>query len=119
MSKYKQKKEQKVQSSYETDVRFERSIEISGWFFLIAIIGFLGLWIIFDFLLDVSMIDFEANVYSFTYIVFTGTSSAFAFSVSWNIKSNREKKKQIFFDWLLGEFLLCLFAIFALAIYQW
>ncbi|MBY9007160.1 MAG: hypothetical protein KGD63_10415 [Candidatus Lokiarchaeota archaeon] len=118
MSKYK-KKIQKDTSSYETDIRLERSIEYMGWFYLLAVVGLLSVWLIFDAILDVSFIDLQPNVYTFTFIAFTGTASAFSFALGWNIKNNREKKKQLVYDWLIAQFMLCIFAIFVLAIYQW
>ena len=119
MSKYKKKKLQESSSSYETDIRFERSIEFIGWLYFLALVGLLSVWLIFDAILDVPMIDLQADIYSFTYIAFTGTASAFSFALAWNLKNNREKKKTLVFDWLIGQFLLCLFTIFVLAIYQW
>ncbi len=119
MSKYKKKNLQDVSGSYETDIRLERSITFMGWLYLLAIIGYLGVWLIFDSILDVPYIDIQSDVYSLTYLAFTGTASAFSFGIVWNIKNNREKKKQLVNDWLLGQFLLGLFTILPLGVYLW
>lgn len=119
MSKTKKKKEKKTKSRLEEDIKFEKAIKFSGWIFLLALIAFLFSWLVLDALIDIPFIDFEENVLTFSFIVFTATSSAFSFGLAANIKKNRDKKKQLFSDWLIAEFLFCMFAIFTLAAYQW
>ena len=99
-------------------------IEFAGWIFLIAFVGYFGAWAVLDYLLDLdvrlglSFLNFEADDVTFVYVIFTGTSAAFCFALSTKIKNNRERKKEFFLDWLCGEFLFAMFAIFALSAYQ-
>jgi len=117
MSKFK-KTQPKRPTQESKEEKLEKSLMFAGWSFLITLGVFLGIWFIFDDLLDLSFIDFQINVLSFSFIIFTGTSSAFCFGISTLIKNNREIKRKLFFDFLIGEFLLCMFAVFALAAYQ-
>ncbi|MBD3194001.1 MAG: hypothetical protein GF317_03030 [Candidatus Lokiarchaeota archaeon] len=119
MSKFKKKTDAQRVSTYELDVKLIKIIEFSGWFFLLALIGFMGIWVIFDMILDISFIDFEINAMTFSFIVFTGTSAALSFGLASNIKRNKDKKRQLFIDWIIGEFLFCMFAIFAVSVYVW
>jgi len=116
MSKIQKKKDRQSTIS-EEEVKFEKIIQFSGWIFLLALILFMGAWIVFDFLLDI--IELELNASTFTFIIFTGTNSAISFGLATRIKNNRDQKKKLYFDWLLGEFLFCMLAIFAVAVYQW
>ncbi|UCD02098.1 MAG: hypothetical protein JSV23_03525 [Promethearchaeota archaeon] len=117
MSKIEKKRIGRPSTISELDVKFEKIIQFSGWIFLLALVGFMGAWILFDFILEI--IDLELSAMTFTFIVFTGTNSAISFALATKIKNNRDKKKQFFQDWLLGEFLFCMLAIFAVAVYQW
>jgi apolipoprotein N-acyltransferase len=119
MSKIKKKKVRKSKAGLEEDIKFEKAIQYSGWIFLFALIGFLFSWIVLDYIIDIPFLDFEENVLTFSFIVFTATSSAFSFGLAANVKKNRDKKKKLFTDWLIAEFLFCMFAIFTLAVYQW
>ncbi len=116
MSKARKKQIKPITSILEEDIKFEKVIQFSGWIFLLVLAGFMGVWGLMD-LLDIAKINLDAMSYSF--ILFTGTSSALSFGLATRIKKNRDKKKEIFMDWLLGEFLLSVFAIFAVAAYQW
>ncbi len=119
MSKFKKKTVEKEKKPYTLDDRFIKSIEFAGWIFLLVLAGYLALWFAEDYILNISSIIFNTNVYSFTLVIFLGTSSALSFGLASNIKNNPEKKKILFLDWMIGEFLFCMFAIFALAAYQW
>lgn len=99
------------------EIVFEKAIQYSGWFFLIALSVFLGYWGIFDALLDTIEINIDQMLFS--YILFNGTSMAFSFALSTKIRKNRDKKREIFFDWIKAEFILCMFAILSVAVYQW
>jgi len=116
MSKIKKKEDRQSTISKE-EIKFEKIIQFSGWIFLLALILFMGAWVVFDFLLD--FIELELNASTFTFIIFTGTNSAISFGLATRIKNNRDQKKRLYFDWLLGEFLFCILAIFAVAVYQW
>jgi len=99
------------------EIMFEKAIQFSGWFFLIALSIFLGYWGIFDVLLETMEIKIDQMLFS--YILFNGTSMALSFALSTRIRKNRDKKKEIFVDWIIAEFLLGIFAIFSVAVYQW
>lgn len=116
MSKIKKKHPGRLAYASEENVKFEKIIHFSGWIFILILIGFLGVWGVLD-LLNVSKIHLEAMTFSF--VMFTGTSSALSFGIATKIRNNREKKKEIFLDWLIGEFVFCMFAIFVVAVYQW
>lgn len=117
MSKVKKKTTSRPTTISELDIKFEKIIQFSGWIFLFVLGGLMGAWVVLDNIL--SMIDLKLNAMTFSFIIFTGTNSAFSFGLASKIKNNRAKKKEYFYDWLLAEFLLCLFAIFAVAAYQW
>jgi hypothetical protein len=119
MSKFKKKTVSKRKPLEKEEDRFVKSLEFSGWIFLLILAGYIALWVAADYILNISSIIFNTNAYSFTFVVFTGTSSAFSFGLASNIKNNPEKKRMLFLDWIIGEFIFCVFAIFALAAYQW
>jgi hypothetical protein len=116
MSKIKKKKDYESKISRE-DIKFEKIIQFSGYMFLIALILFMGAWILLDFLLNI--IDIELNASSYTIILFTGINSAISLGVASKIKDNRDEKKKLYFDWLIGVFLVSMMAIFAVCAYQW
>ena len=116
MSKVK-KKERSISTQFKEDVIFEKIIGFTGWVFLLALLIFLGIWLIFDYIINV--IDFEMGAEAFAFILFMGTNSGLCFGLVAIIKSNRDQKKKIFLDWLFGEFLLSMFAVFSIAAYQW
>lgn len=111
------KKVDREDSLIEEDIKFEKIIQFSGWAFLFALILFMGAWILLDFLLNI--IELELNASTFSFIIFTGTNSAISFGLATRVKNNRDQKKKLYYDWLVGEFLFCMFAIFAIAAYQW
>ena len=117
MSKIKKKLMRGPSKVSDLDIDFEKIIRFSGWFFLLFLAGFLGAWVFFDDILKI--IELELSATTFTIIIFTGTNSAISFGLATKIKNNRDKKKQFFQDWLLGELLFGLFAIFAVAAYVW
>ena len=99
------------------EIIFEKAIQYSGWFFLIALSIFLGYWGIFDVLLETIEVNIDRMLFS--YILFNGISMALSFALSTKIRKNRDKKREIFFDWIIAEFFICMFAIFSVAVYQW
>ncbi len=117
MSKFKKTRSERLPSISELDIQLEKIIQFSGWIFLFALMGFMGVWILFDSILNI--IKLELSAMTFTIIIFTGINAAISFGLATKIKNNREKKREFFLDWLLGEFLFCMFTIFAVAIYQW
>ena len=117
MSKVREKQKQRQKDISEFDVKFEKIIQFSGWMFLLALAVFMGGWFLLDMVLE--MIDLNLNAMTFSIIIFIGTNSAVSFALASKIKNDRTKKREIFLDWLLGEFLLSMFAIFAVAAYQW
>lgn len=117
MSKVKKKHIERSITISDLDVKFEKIVQFSGWIFLLVLGGFMGGWVILDYILNI--IDLSINAMTFTIIIFMATNSAISFGVATKIKNNRANKKSYFHDWLLGEFLFCMFAIFAVAAYQW
>ncbi|MFW9877608.1 MAG: hypothetical protein ACFFG0_31365, partial [Candidatus Thorarchaeota archaeon] len=61
----------------------------------------------------------ELSATTFTFIIFIGTNSAISFALATKIKNNRDRKRQFFHDWLIGEFIFGMLAIFAIAVYVW
>lgn len=117
MSKIKKKPVVGSSTISELDTNFKKIIQFSGWLFLLGLIGFVGAYLILDNILNIINLEFDAVEYSI--IIFTGANSAISFGLASKIKNNQDKKKQYFLDWLLGEFLFCMLAVFAIAIYQW
>jgi hypothetical protein len=117
MSKVKKKKADYESTISREDVKFEKIIQFSGYTFLLALILFVGGWFLFDYLLDIINIVLNASTYAI--ILFTGTNAAISFGLASKIKDNRKEKRKLFFDWLIGVFLISMIAIFAVAVYQW
>ena len=117
MSKVKKKPTRLPGGLSQEQIVIERVIYFSGWIFLIVLLLFLSALFIFDSILD--LIELELNASTFTLIIFTGTNSAISFALATKIRSNKVEKRKFFFDWLLGEFLFCTLAIFAVAAYVW
>ncbi len=117
MSKIKKKKESYDSTISKEDIKFEKIIQFTGYIFLIALILFMGAWLVLDFFLDI--IEIELNASSYAIILFTGINSAISFGLASKIKDNRDEKKKLYFDWLIGVFLISMLAIFAVSVYQW
>ena len=117
MSKVKKKPTRLPGGLSREEVVFEKIIHFSGWIFLIVLLVLLSAFFIFDYMLD--LIVLQLNESTFTFVIFTGTNSAISFALTTRIKANRDQKKKLFFDWLLGEFILCMIAVFVIAAYQW
>jgi len=117
MSKVKKKHIERSMIISDLDIKFEKIIKFSGWIFLLVLGGFMGSWVILDNILNI--IDLSINAMTFTIVIFMATNSAISFGVAAKVKNNQANKKSYFHDWLLGEFLFCIFAIFAVAVYQW
>ncbi len=117
MSKIKKKRSEDLTIISDLDVKFEKIIQFSGWLFLLVLGGFMGAWIFLDTVLKI--VDLELTAMTYSFIIFIGTNSAISFALATKIKNNRDKKKQFFYDWLLGEFMFCMLTVFAIAIYQW
>ncbi len=117
MSKVRKKQIVRKRAISELDIKFEKIIQFSGWMFLLALGAFMGGWVLLDDILNILNLSLDPMTFSF--IIFTGTNSAVSFGIASKIKGDPDKKRSFFFDWLLGEFLLCMFAIFAVAAYQW
>jgi hypothetical protein len=117
MSKIRKKEADQRSKQFEIDIKFEKTIQFSGWFFLLALGAFLLGWVLLDNILE--LFDIRINAMTFSLIIFLGTNSAISFGLASKIKNNRTRKREFFLDWLLSEFLFCMFAIFAVAAYQW
>ena len=101
----------------EIDIKFEKTLQIAGWIFLFAFAGMMGIWGLFDYLLERINVVWDPVTLSF--VIFNLTSSALCFGLTTSIKKNRDEKKSLFVYWLLGEFLFGMFCIFSVAVYQW
>jgi hypothetical protein len=119
MSKYKQRRKEKELRGSEVDTRLIKTLGIAGAIFLLIFIVYMGIWVVTNYILDISVFLFTENEYSFTFIIFTSTSSALTFGLAANIRENREKKKKLFIDWIIAEFIIVVFITFVLAAYQW
>ncbi|MBY8987107.1 MAG: hypothetical protein KGD61_01545 [Candidatus Lokiarchaeota archaeon] len=117
MSKVKKKPTRLPGGLSREEIVFEKVIHFSGWFFLIVLLILLSGFFIFDMILD--LVELELNTITFALVIFTGTNSAISFAVATRVKKNRDQKKKLFIDWLLGEFIFCIIAIFVVAAYQW
>ena len=117
MSKVKKKSTRSSSSLLEEDLKFERIIYFSGWIFFLTSLVILGVFLVFDFILG--LIELQLNASTFSAIIFSGTNGAISFALATRIKKNRDQKKNLFVDWLKGEFLFCVIAIFVVAAYQW
>jgi len=117
MSKVKKKSSSLDGSLSEEDLIFEKIIYFSGWIFFLILLVFLGAFLVFDFIFEV--IELQLDAASFSVIIFTGTNSAISFALATRVKNNRDQKKKLFIDWLIGEFLFCVIAILVVAAYQW
>ncbi|MHA1291790.1 MAG: hypothetical protein ACTSQJ_03870 [Promethearchaeota archaeon] len=119
MSKIKKKPIDRTSTISEKDIKLIKIIQFSGWFFLLALAALGGAWLFLDYLLNVKWLDLELKAPTYTYIVYTGTNAALSFGAASYLNKNKERKREIFFDWLTAQFLFSMFAIFALAAYQW
>ncbi|MFX1568687.1 MAG: hypothetical protein ACFFCV_09995 [Promethearchaeota archaeon] len=117
MSKIKKKRFVDQKAISDLNIRFAKIFQFSGWFFLLLILGFMAGWILLDTILDI--VSLELTAMTFSFIIFTGTNSAISFALATKIKNSGDKKRQYFLDWLLGEFIFCMLAVFAVAAYQW
>ncbi len=117
MSKIKKKRLESQTTISDLDIKFAKIFQFSGWLFLLLVGGFIGAWFLLDNVLEIIRLQLTAMTFSF--IIFTGTNAAISFAVATKIKNNGEKKKQLFLDWLLGEFIFCMLAVFIVAAYQW
>ena len=118
MSKVKKQRIDRTTTTIsKKDIQFEKILQFSGWIFLLAFSIYMGYWLLFDVILKSFVI--KIGPMQFSYFIFTGTSAALCFTLVTKIRKNRDKKKEIFIDWLIGEFLFGMFAIIAVAIYVW
>ena len=117
MSKVRKKQITRKRAISELDIKFEKIIQFSGWMFLLGLGAFMGGWVLLDDILNIITLDLDAMTFSL--IIFTGTNSAVSFGLASKLKDNPGKKREFFLDWLLGEFMLCMIAIFVVAAYQW
>ena len=131
MSKTKKKAAEQSTTISEEDIKLVKIIEFAGWVFLILVGGFMAVWLLFDYFPDfvtnelsidiqfLALIDITVDEYVYAFLLFTGTSTAICFALSAKINKNLDQKKELFLDWLVGEFLFAIFAIIAVAVYQW
>jgi hypothetical protein len=119
MSKYKQRRKEKEIKGSEVDTRLIKTLGITGGIFLLIFVVYIGFWLISNYVLDLSFLLLNENVYSFALVIFTSTSSALTFGLAANIRENPEKKRKLFIDWIIAEFIIVLFVTLVMAAYQW
>lgn len=119
MSKYKQRRKEKELKGSEVDSQLIKTLGITGGIFLLIFIVYMGVWVVANYILDISLFLFTENEYSFIFIIFTSTSSALTFGLAANIREKREKKRKLFIDWIIAEFIIVVFVTLVLAAYQW
>ena len=117
MSKVKKKPTRSPGGLSQEEIVFEKVINFSGWMFLIALLTILSAFFIFDMILD--LIELTLNASTFALLIFTGTNAAISFGLATRVKKNRDQKRKLFLDWLLGQFIFCIIAVFVIAAYQW
>ncbi len=99
------------------DITFEKIIQFAGWIFLLASGAFLGYWVVLDVILN--KIEVILNPMTYAFVIFTGISAALCFGLMTRIQKNRDQKKKIFENFLVGEFIFCMLSIFAVGVYVW
>ena len=108
MSKVKKKPTRSPGGLSQEEIVFEKVIHFSGWMFFIALLIILSAFFIFDMILD--LIELTLNASTFTLIIFFGTNAAISFGLATRVKKNRDQKRKLFIDWLLGQFIFCIIA---------
>ncbi len=117
MSKIKKTPAGRTTTISEKDIKFVKIIEFCGWSFLFIFAAFLAYWGLFDYVLN--KVDLELDAITYSYIIFTGISGTICFGLATKINKDFEQKKSYFIDWLISQFLLNVFALIAIAVYQW
>lgn len=119
MSKIKKKRPDSPSTGIsEMDIKFIKIINTAGWLSLLAFGIFFAIWGLFDMALKLIDIDSDSPLV-FAYLVYTGTLAVFSITLGTKLDKDRDKKREYFLEWMVGVFLLVLFSIFALAVYQW
>ena len=75
-----------------TDLKFEKIMQFSGWIFLLILLGFMGAWVLFEFVLDI--IELSTSVSVFTLVIFMGINAAVSFGLATKINNNMDQKKE-------------------------
>ena len=131
MSKTKKQPADRSTTISESDIKFVKSIQFAGWIFILALGISMGIWFMFDYLPDLikreldinvdflNLIDLELDAVYYSYIIVTGSLGPFCFALSTKLNKNLDKKKEIFLDWITAIFLFNIFALIAIAAYQW
>lgn len=118
MSKVKKRSAERPSSTIsEEDIKFERIIQISGWIFLLLVVGFFAVWGLFDYALE--LIEIEIDRMIFAFVVFSGSNAALNMGLKSMIRKNRDEKKSIFLNWMVAQILFASIAILSIAAYQW
>lgn len=131
MSKAKKQAADRSTTISETDIKFVKIIQFAGWIFLLVLGGFMAIWGMFDYFPSyvqeefninlgfLDLVDLELDAVTYSFIITMGTLGVFCFALSTKINRNLDKKKEIFLDWITAILLFNVFAIIAIAAYQW
>jgi len=124
MSKKERKKPTVISEFSESDTKFFRIIQFTGWVSLLIGGAILILLLYLAFIdennqISIAGIEIGISRTLVTIMIFSITTTIFCFGTVDLLKKDISKKKQYFASWLIGEFLLAIFGIFSLAAYQW
>ena len=123
MSKSKKQAADRSTTISETDIKFVKIIQFTGWIFLLVLGGFMGIWVMFDYfpsyvqeefsinLEFMDLVDLELDAVTYSFIITMGTLGVFCFALSTKINRNLDKKREIFLDWIIAILFFNIFAI--------
>ncbi len=124
MSKKEKEKPSALPEIPDLDKEFLSIIQFTGWISLLigGALLVLNLYLAFideNHIITIGDIEIGITRTSVITMIFSITTTIFCFGMVDLIKKDLSKKKQYFMSWLIGEFLLAMFGVFSLAVYQW
>ncbi len=124
MSKKEKKKPSALPEIPDLDKKFLSIIQFTGWISLLigGALLVLNLYLAFideNHMITIGDIEIGITRTSVIIMIFSITTTVFCFGVVDLLRRDLSKKKQYFMSWLIGEFLLAIFGVFSLAVYQW
>ena len=124
MSKKEKKKPTAIPEISDSDEKFLRIIQFTGWVSLLIGGAILILLLYLAFIdenkqITIGGIQIGISRTLVSIMIFSITTTIFCFGTVDLLKKDLSKKKQYFISLLIGEFLLAIFGIFSLAAYQW
>ncbi len=124
MSKKEKKKPSALPELPDLDKKFLDIIQFTGWISLLigGSLLILNLYLAFideNHIITIGAIEIGISRTSVVIMIFSITTTVFCFGIVDLLRSDLSKKRQYFMSWLIGEFLLAMFGVFSLAVYQW